>query len=120
MRDARVAALVEGALLFFDGQRYRLHAWVVMPNHVHVLFTPLDAWTLSSIVGSWKSFTAKEAGRLLKRRGRFWQEDYFDRFMRNGRHFARAKDYIESNPVVAGLCLAKQDWKFGSARRERE
>jgi REP element-mobilizing transposase RayT len=120
LRDARVARLVEGALLYFDGQRYRVHTWVVMPNHVHVLFTPLEGWALSRIVGSWKSFTAKQACRLLNRRGSFWQEDYFDRFIRNGQHFAKAKNYIELNPVVAGLCAAQEDWEFGSARRVGE
>jgi REP element-mobilizing transposase RayT len=120
LRSPRLARLVEGALLYFDAQRYRVHAWVVMPNHVHVLFTPLESWTLSSIVGSWKSFTAKQAGRLLNGRGSFWQEDYYDRFIRNRQHFTRAKEYIESNPVKAGLCAASEDWEFGSAARVSE
>ncbi|AWM36001.1 Transposase IS200 like protein [Gemmata obscuriglobus] len=114
--DTRIARLVEGALWYFDGVRYLLHAWVVMPNHVHALFTPLDGWSLSRVVASWKSFTAKEANKVLGRTGRFWHKDYFDRYVRNAEHFALAADYIECNPVKAGLCRAPGDWPFGSAR----
>ena len=74
---------MENALLFFDGARYAIHAWVVMPNHIHVLFTPTPGWSLSDILSSWKSFTAKEANKVLLRSGQFWHEDYFDRFIRD-------------------------------------
>ncbi|MBA4065383.1 MAG: transposase [Isosphaera sp.] len=117
LRDPRVGDLVEGALLFFDTARYDLHAWVVMPNHVHVLFTPAPGRSLSDILGSWKSFTAKEANKVLGRTGRFWQEDYFDRYIRTERHFLDAAEYTEANPVAAGLCRTPADWEFGSARR---
>jgi REP element-mobilizing transposase RayT len=116
LRDERIAALVEGVLFFFDGKRYSLHAWVVMPNHVHALFTPLNDWSLSDIVASWKSFTAKAANKLLGRVGRFWQEDYIDRYVRNEHHFQRVVEYVELNPVKAGLCESPRDWPFGSAR----
>jgi REP element-mobilizing transposase RayT len=117
LRDPRIASLVEGALLFFDGVRYRLHAWVVMPNHVHALFTPAVGWNLSDIVGSWKSFTAKGANTALTRTGKFWQEDYFDRFIRDEEHFQVVLNYIEANPVKARLCGKPEEWRFGSARR---
>jgi REP element-mobilizing transposase RayT len=116
LRDPRIGSLVEGALLFFDGARYRLHAWVVMPNHVHALFTPDEGWSLSEVVASWKSYTAKAANKLLGRSGRFWQEDYFDRYVRNEHHYARVVEYVECNPVKAGLCTEAGDWPFGSAR----
>jgi hypothetical protein len=86
LRDVRVARMVENALLHFDAARYRVHAWVVMPNHVHILFTPENGFTLSRILHSWKSFTAKEANRIVGRRGPFWQEEYFDRYIRNREH----------------------------------
>jgi len=117
LRDQRVAALVENALLYFDVARYHLHAWVVMPNHVHALLTPENGFTLSSILFSWKSFTAKEANRILGRNGQFWQEDYFDRYARNEEHYWTMVDYIEMNPVKAGLCARKEDWPFSSASR---
>lgn len=120
LRDPRVAEPVENALLYFDGERYRLHAWVLMPNHVHTLLTPVGGQTLSGIVHSWKSFTAKIANRILGERGKFWQEEYFDRYIRNARHYSKAIDYIELNPVMAGLCQRKEDWRFGSARRREQ
>jgi REP element-mobilizing transposase RayT len=86
-----------------------------MPNHVHALFAPENGFTLSSVLHSWKSFTAREANRILDRRGQFWQEKYFDRYVRGEEHFWKAIDYIEMNPVKAGLCLGKEDWPFSSA-----
>jgi REP element-mobilizing transposase RayT len=120
LRDAGVASLVEAALLHFDGRRYRLAAWVVMPNHVHLLLTPLSGYTLSSIMHSLKSYTAGEANKLLRRQGALWQEEYFDRYIRDARHYAQTVAYIEANPVKAGLCLLPEDWPYGSARRRRE
>ena len=115
LSDSRVAAMVQSALLYFDAARYRLHAWMVMPNHVHALFTPEDSFTLSSILHSWKSFTSKQANRILERSGQFWHEEYFDRYIRNEEHYWTAVDYIEMNPVKAGLCARKEDWPFSSA-----
>src|SRR5713226_7085512 len=87
LADERIAALVQSALLHFDGQRYRLSAWVLMPNHVHLLAAPCLAHSLSDIMHSIKSYTAQEANRLLGRKGNFWFEDYFDRYIRNAKHF---------------------------------
>lgn len=115
LRDRSVAAIVQEALLHFDGERYRLYAWVVMPNHVHVLIRPLSGHNLAEIVQSWKSFTAKQANRVLGLSGHFWQKEYFDRYARNERHFAAAVSYIERNPVKAGLCPSREAWEFGSA-----
>ena len=65
----------------------------------------------------WKSYTAKEANRLLGRTGQFWQEDYFDRVIRNEKHLHSAADYIHYNPVKAGLCQQTADWRWSSYRR---
>ena len=114
LRRPAVAALVRDALLHFDGTRYRLHEWVIMPNHVHVLVTPLHGISLSSVVHSWKSYTAKQANKVLKRRGGFWQKDYFDRFMRDEEHYQATVEYIHRNPVMAGLCESEEDWEWSS------
>jgi hypothetical protein len=66
---------------------------------------------------SWKSFSAKQANRILGRTGTFWQEEYYDRFVRDAKHFERVEAYIEWNPVEAGLCVEPEDWAFGSARQ---
>lgn len=115
LSDARVAATVENALLHFDGERYRLHAWLIMPNHVHVVATPLGERTLAKIVHSWKSFTATAANALLGRRGVFWAREYFDRAIRDEAHFANAVSYAVMNPVKAGLCARPEEWRHSSA-----
>ena len=115
LSNERIANLTQSALLHFDGERYRLSAWVVMPNHVHLLAAPCFGYSLSSIMHSLKSFTSLEANKVLGRKGKFWFEDYFDRYIRNAKHFENAIAYIEDNPVRAGLCQFADDWPFGSA-----
>ncbi len=117
LREPTVAALVEDALLHFDGERYRLIAWCVMPNHLHAMFEPKQGYRLGDIVGSWKRFSARAANRELSREGAFWQSEYYDRYVRNDAHFAAAIEYIEQNPVSAGLVVRAVDWPWSSARR---
>ncbi|KAF0181474.1 MAG: proline racemase [Limisphaerales bacterium] len=114
--NPQAAKLVEIALLNFDGERYRLLAWAVMPNHVHVLME-VTTVPMAEILHSWKAFTALEINRLLNRRGPLWQREYFDRYIRDADHFRRALRYIENNPVKAGLVKAPTEWGFSSARR---
>jgi putative transposase len=116
LKSDSVARIVEDAFLFFDGERYRLHAWTIMPNHVHVLFTVLPGKSLSAIVSSWKRFTARKANSEIGRTGAFWQDDYWDRFIRNDEHFAATASYIDLNPVKAGLVEQTGLWPWGSAR----
>jgi putative DNA methylase len=116
LRLSEIAALVEENLLRFDDVKYNLHAWVVMPNHVHVLFTPTHGYKLPSIMHSTKSYTATQANKLLRRSGDFWAREYFDRYIRNADHFVNTVNYIHSDPVKAGLCASAEDWTFSSAR----
>lgn len=105
-----IAALMATALTHFEGIRCRLHAWCVMPNHVHVLVEPLAGNGLIAIVHSWKSFVANGANRLLKRSGAFWQPEYYDHLIRDEADYAHAVRYIEQNPVKAGL----MNWRWVS------
>ncbi|MDQ0392472.1 transposase [Labrys monachus] len=82
-----IGAIVEDAMLFFDGIRYHLHAWCVMPNHVHALVTPLAEHSLSSLAHAWKSFSAHRINQALNRDGQVWFKEYFDRRIRDERHF---------------------------------
>lgn len=116
LQNQSIATLVEQNLLHFDQNRYKLHAWVLMPNHVHVLLTPKKNVLLSQIVHSWKSYTAKKAQTILGSHSTFWQQEYFDRMIRNEKHYYASVEYIHNNPVKAGLCKASGEWKFGSAR----
>ena len=120
LTDQRVARLMENALLWFDGERYRMHAWTVMPNHVHALATPLPGHSIGQVVHSWKSYVANQANRALGRQGASWHDDFFDRYIRDARHFDAAVSYIEYNPVEAGLCDTAEEWQYGSARRRSD
>ncbi len=108
------AQIVERALLHFDGDRYKLAAWCVMPTHVHALIYCASGG-LGGIVKSWKAFSAARINEIVGRRGRLWAKDYFDRYMRDEAHFLGTQRYIERNPVAAGLCGVASEWSFGSA-----
>lgn len=134
---ADCARIVEDTFRFGDGTRYRLLAWVVMPNHVHVLIEQMADWPLAKVVQSWKRHTAREINRLADlglgapsctrpleempsatrrsqdRRSPLWQRDYWDRYIRDERHYAAAKEYIEQNPVKAGLVTVAGEWPWG-------
>jgi REP element-mobilizing transposase RayT len=105
-----VAETIVQALQHFEGDRYRLFAWCVMPNHVHVVFQPLAQYKVDGIVHAWKSYTAKEANRLLRRSGVFWQREYYDHLVRNESDFHRAVRYVVDNPSKAGL----SNWRWVS------
>ncbi len=115
LKDPGVAEIVQDSLLFYDGERYRLSAWVVMPNHVHLLVAPAQGEELSEIMHSLKSYTAHKANRILGRAGRFWQRESFERYIRDYEHFQNVVAYIENNPVKARLCRKPSDWPYSSA-----
>jgi REP element-mobilizing transposase RayT len=117
LKDPVVAAMVEDAMLYFDGERYRLLAWCVMPNHVHVVVEPIEGNRLGAIVQAWKSFSAKRANSVLIRSGPFWHKDYFDRFIRDEGHLQRTIEYVENNPVKAGIASTPSAWLWSSSRR---
>jgi putative DNA methylase len=87
LKEMKIASLVQDTLWHHDGKRYRLIAWVVMPNHVHLLLRPLENEHLSEILHSIKSYSAQESNKLLSRKGQFWQRESFDRYIRNVDHF---------------------------------
>jgi REP element-mobilizing transposase RayT len=121
LRRPDLADLVANAIRHFEGERYLLRAWVVMPNHVHAALWPMPNHSLSVIVQSWKRFTARQANQLLDRTGHdFWQPESFDHWIRNDVEHARCCRYVVNNPVKAGLCAAAEDWKWSSAWRERK
>jgi REP element-mobilizing transposase RayT len=115
LRNPEIARLVEDAVRFFHGARYDLRAWVVMPNHVHVLFK-VEAVPMATLLESWKKHTAQKANRLLGRRGNLWELDYWDTYMRDVEHERNTVRYIESNPAKAKLVLDPKEWPWSSAR----
>jgi type I restriction enzyme R subunit len=102
-REPSLARIVGDTLQHFDGQYFELVSYVVMPNHVHVLFRPLGEHTVSDIVKSWKSFSAREVNKRRGKTGALWMDEYWDRLIRNEEHFEQVRDYIRNNPVESGL-----------------
>jgi REP element-mobilizing transposase RayT len=91
-------AIMNSSLMHFDGERYELGEFVVMPNHVHAIVTPLRGHELNRILHSWKSFTAHEFNRLLGSSGRIWHHESFDHIVRSAEQLAKFETYIRNNP----------------------
>ncbi len=112
LREPALSAMVADALQHFHGERYLLDAFVVMPNHVHVLFQPLGENKLADIVGSWKRFTARGINKQLGRQGALWQREYWDRLVRGERHFRWVREYIARNPEKLPTGTFRR-WEYG-------
>ena len=113
-RAARTIALRH--VLFENGKRIELHAAVVMPNHVHLLFTALEddcgePYSLAEIMKGIKGSSAYRINRLLERRGHLWRDESFDRVLRS-REFENKFNYICANPVDAGLCIRPKEYRW--------
>ena len=118
LKDRRVANMVEKALQGGENklQLYHLHAYAVMPNHVHMLVWP--GASLERISRALKGFTARQANKILGRTGqRLWQQESFDHWVRSEESFSRIAAYVEHNPVRAGLAKRPQDWPWSSAHK---
>ncbi|HPT28930.1 MAG TPA: transposase, partial [Bryobacteraceae bacterium] len=116
LRRPAIADMVVEAIRFNAEvlQHYRLHAFVVMPNHVHFLVSPLVP--LSRLTKSLKGITAKRANLILGLTGQpFWQEESYDHLVRDPKEFRRIADYIEENPVRAGLVAERSQYAWSSA-----
>lgn len=109
-----VACAIEEALWFWHGERYCLQAYVIMPDHVHLLLKPVAGWSLAKILQGIKGFTARQINRCLGRKGTFWQDESFDHLIRNERDWLDKFTYIHDNPVKAGLVIKPQDYPFSS------
>jgi REP element-mobilizing transposase RayT len=112
LRDAAIAKLVEDALVFFDPERYRLHAWCIMPNHVHVIVEIMPGYALSTVVHSWKSYTANKANKILGVSGTFWQADAYNHIIRSKKEYDAHIQYVWRNPEKAGM----QNWQWRGKR----
>lgn len=114
LRRPAVADAVKTALHASDGNDYRLRAWAIMPNHVHLVVDVLEV-PLAKLMSTWKGTSARAANQLLCRNGRFWQPDYFDTLIRDEAHLRQALRYVEANPVKAGLAREAGAWLWSSA-----
>jgi REP element-mobilizing transposase RayT len=108
LSDERAAGLVEEVLWSGDGERYRLHAWSVMPNHFHALLTPIGVNTAEDIANDWKSETTRKVNHELRRAGGLWHPNVIDYEVEHPAELGRLRSMIAQNPVHAGL----HEWPF--------
>lgn len=102
--------LIAGSIKHFNHVRYELSAFVVMDDHVHVIFAPLDNWQPNRIIASWKTFTANQLLKRFGRQGPVWREEYFDRIIRDDREFAQKAEYIITNPQRSWQEVVEYPW----------
>jgi REP element-mobilizing transposase RayT len=103
---------VVAAIRAFDGNRYVLHAYVVMNDHVHVILEPLADFRLEAILHAWKSFTANRLQRRYRRRDAVWQAESFDRVVRDEAEYEQKRDYIFANPFRRWPDIASYRWSW--------
>lgn len=111
LSKTEIAKLVANSLVHFDNVRYRLHAWCIMPNHVHVIVESIPNHDLSQIIHSWKSYTAHKANELLGLTGPFWQRDAYNHIIRSLKEYLFQIQYTWENPEKAGLKNWQWRWK---------
>jgi REP element-mobilizing transposase RayT len=129
LADDRVGKIVANAIVFRADHAYRLDAYCIMPNHVHMVFAPLpDAdsdsrmtaeeaeRSLSSIMHSLKTYTAHEANKVLAREGQLWQRENYDHAVRDEAEWLRTMAYVVNNPVKAGLVRDWREWRYSYCR----
>lgn len=119
LANPKVAEAVIDNWRYFDGIRYDLISGVVMPNHVHVLIKTRFGWPLSKVVWTWKKYVSKfiydggyYAASACGAPDKIWQREYWDRFIRDQKHFSSAVNYIFENPYKAGLITKPNEWKW--------
>jgi len=133
--DSKVAKIVDQAFHYYDGAKYDLIAYTILPNHIHLVIFPIverkssfaqkdinnqyiqnesgdSFYILSKIMQDIKKFTAKEANKVLNRKGKFWQNENYDHVVRDEQELRRIVKYILNNPVKAGLCEVADEWKW--------
>ena len=108
LREKSISDIVRNSIEHFDGERYKLGKWVVMPNHVHVVLTPVNGYMLDKIMHALKSYTAHEINKKLDRKGVVWQHESYDHVIRSKTQLSFIEDYILNNPIKAGLKVGFQ------------
>ena len=129
LEQPALAEIVMAALRHFDGDRYELFAFVVMPSHFHWVFRPLVRWVESlgadadtrtpreRIMHSVKRFAANQCNQFLGQTGRFWQGESYDHWVRDEDELERIIDYVELNPVKGRIARGRESYEYSSAFR---
>lgn len=103
LREPRLRSILDVELRKSDSLNYQHHSWVIMPNHVHALFTLASGQSLATTLHQWKGSSANAMNKHSGKHGRLWMKDYFDRMVRDAEHFWRCARYIRRNPKKARL-----------------
>lgn len=116
LKKKEIAKIVHNAFLYFDNERYKMVCFTIMSNHVHLVLYQLDR-VLFRIMQSLKRYSGREANKVLGRTGHsFWQDESFDRLVRDLDEFRHWVTYTMNNPVEAGLCGHWRDWPYSYIR----
>ena len=103
LRRRELAQIVADSLLYFDGQRYRMGDFIVMPNHAHLLAAFAAAEAMKAECDSWLHYTAIQINKAIEEKGKFWQQEPFDHLVRSAEQYDYLRRYIADNPHKAGL-----------------
>ena len=121
LRRPEIAELLAGCVLHFEGQRYLLSEWMVMPNHVHAVLWPMPNELLGDILRSWKQYSSRRAKPMLGLGEEpFWQPESYDHWVRDDQEKARICRYVRNNRVSARLCARPEDWRWSSAHLPKQ
>jgi REP element-mobilizing transposase RayT len=117
LTEPGIAQIIQSTFNFYDNKLYDLHCYCIMPNHIHLLIKPLtdekgESYHLSDIIKRIKTYTAKMINQELKRTGKVWEDDYFDRIIRNEQDYYNVINYYLKNPVKARLVDYIKDWEY--------
>ena len=115
LRNSDTRKIVTDAFDYFNGIRYYIFAYVIMPNHLHILMLPYEAYNLKETLSSLKRFTARKINSLKGNTGRLWEEEYFDRLIRSHTHYRNRVEYIRNNPRN----LPSSDYTLGGPEFEK-
>ncbi len=110
LRQETAASIVKGSLDFYNGKKYLLHAWCIMPNHVHIIFEILNGILQNEILKAWKSFTAHAINKALNRKGQLWQVDSYNHIIRTEAEYYNQMRYVWNNPRF--LPPEEQKWRW--------
>ena len=108
-QEPELAEVMAKSMLKFQDQRYLLFCFIVMPNHIHLAIRPLPGFKLEELMQAMKGFVARQVNRVLGRHGRLWEQESYDRIIRDEEHLWRIVQYIGNNALAAGL--ASRTWK---------
>ena len=103
LKQYEISKILDDSIKYFNGDRYILDSWVIMPNHVHILFKPVNDYTAQNIVASWKSYTANTINRQIGSKGQLWAHESYDHIVRSVEEFLHIRNYIANNPQKADI-----------------